>query len=366
MPSSDPPSTPPAGWFPDPHGGSGMRWWDGEKWTDHFQAVPPPPVGGEEAGITGQTPADTGPDTPPATPALSPEGESAATSDVQSPTAPAGPPMSQESGDDSGVTVRLWHLVAGAAALIAAVVIVIVVASSGGGDASSDAYAECSRELRPVMSEIQSLGGHLDVGLNQAAYSSQVGDLQAAYNRLKERQLSSSCRPSELGLGEAVETYAVASSEWSECIYELEEGCEGTVQEMWSEADKSIAATKRRLATLRTGGSDGVEELEAESTMLTEDALAKQQAYTAQIAIETYATEHGGSYEGATSAKLRSIEPKIPAGVEVPEVGLTYYVISVTSEDGEQFKIERAPGGELHFECSEAGKGACPESGEWS
>jgi hypothetical protein len=322
-----------------------MRWWDGEKWTDHVQPAPPPPVGGEEAGISGQTPADTGPDTTPATPALTPEDESAATSGVQSPAAPAEPPMSQESDDDSGVTVRLWHLVAGGAALIAAVVIVVVVASGGGDDSSSDAYAECNRELRPVMSEIQSLGGHLDVGLNQADYSSQVGDLQAVYNGLEERHISSSCRPVVLGLGEAVETYAVASSEWGECIYNLEEGCERTVEKMWSEADKSIATSKRRMATLRTGGPDGVEELEAESKVLSEDALAKVQAHTAQIAIETYANEHGGSYEGATSAKLRSIDPNLPAGLEVSEVGLTYYVISVSSEGGEQFKIERAPGG---------------------
>jgi hypothetical protein len=275
--------------------------------------------------------------------------------------------MSQESDDDSGVTVRLWHLVAGAAVPIAAVVIVIVLASGGGGrNSSSDGYAECNRELRPVMTEIQSLGGHLDVGLNQSDYSSQVGDLQAAYNGLKERHISSSCRPVVLGLGEAVETYAVASSEWGECIYNLEEECEGTVEKMWSEADKSIATSKRRLATLRSGGSSAVEELEAESSAMSEDALAKEQAHIAQVAIETYATEHGGSYEGATPEKLRSIEPKLPAGVEVPEVGLTYYVISVSSEDGEHFKIERAPGGELHFDCGEAGKGACPESGEWS
>ncbi|SKA90867.1 Protein of unknown function [Agreia bicolorata] len=25
----------PAGWFPDPSGGPGSRWWDGQKWTEH-------------------------------------------------------------------------------------------------------------------------------------------------------------------------------------------------------------------------------------------------------------------------------------------------------------------------------------------
>jgi uncharacterized protein YxjI len=35
---------PPAGWYPDPAGRAGTRWWDGQGWTDHVQqAAPPPP-----------------------------------------------------------------------------------------------------------------------------------------------------------------------------------------------------------------------------------------------------------------------------------------------------------------------------------
>jgi len=30
-----PPSPPPPGWFPDPDG-HGLRWWDGERWTEHY------------------------------------------------------------------------------------------------------------------------------------------------------------------------------------------------------------------------------------------------------------------------------------------------------------------------------------------
>lgn len=32
----------PAGWYPDPHGANGARWWDGTQWTD--QALPLAPV----------------------------------------------------------------------------------------------------------------------------------------------------------------------------------------------------------------------------------------------------------------------------------------------------------------------------------
>jgi uncharacterized protein YxjI len=35
---------PPAGWYPDPAGTPGTRWWDGRTWTEHVQqAAPPPP-----------------------------------------------------------------------------------------------------------------------------------------------------------------------------------------------------------------------------------------------------------------------------------------------------------------------------------
>lgn len=32
---------PPAGWYPDPTGRSGLRWWDGLDWTDHRRAPLP-------------------------------------------------------------------------------------------------------------------------------------------------------------------------------------------------------------------------------------------------------------------------------------------------------------------------------------
>ena len=35
---------PPPGWYPDPAGTPGTRWWDGHAWTEHVQqAAPPPP-----------------------------------------------------------------------------------------------------------------------------------------------------------------------------------------------------------------------------------------------------------------------------------------------------------------------------------
>ena len=42
-PDLSPPTAPPAGWYPDPHG-TDLRWWDGSAWTQHVQAANPPPA----------------------------------------------------------------------------------------------------------------------------------------------------------------------------------------------------------------------------------------------------------------------------------------------------------------------------------
>lgn len=37
------PPTPPAGWYPDPAGGSSQRYWDGQRWTEHTTPTAPSP-----------------------------------------------------------------------------------------------------------------------------------------------------------------------------------------------------------------------------------------------------------------------------------------------------------------------------------
>lgn len=54
---------PEAGWYDDPQGGGGMRWWDGERWSEHTTpppgslpepaATPPPAPGAPAAPATG-------------------------------------------------------------------------------------------------------------------------------------------------------------------------------------------------------------------------------------------------------------------------------------------------------------------------
>lgn len=95
------------------------------------------------------------------------------------------------------------------------------------------------------------------------------------------------------------------------------------------------------------------------------DAFAKERVHTAQVAIETYATEHGGSYSGATPAILRRIEPSLPTSLFVAGAETNSYALTMPSESGDQFSIVRRPNGKVAFTCVQRGRGGCPPSGTW-
>jgi type IV pilus assembly protein PilA len=95
-----------------------------------------------------------------------------------------------------------------------------------------------------------------------------------------------------------------------------------------------------------------------------QDSNAKSMAHTAQTAIETYATDHSGSYLNATPVLLNGIENTIDtANVAVPVANATDYTIVVTSPStGNTFTIKRV-GGVFTFPCTTAGTGGCPSGG---
>ena len=105
------------------------------------------------------------------------------------------------------------------------------------------------------------------------------------------------------------------------------------------------------------------------------DAKAKESAHTAQVAIETFATEHNGSYEGADNEKLNKIEPSLPATeAGPPEIAIVDhagadagYEITVTSESASNntFTVKNDKGA-LTYECTTEETGGCPEGGEWN
>ncbi|HET8863549.1 MAG TPA: type II secretion system protein [Solirubrobacterales bacterium] len=100
------------------------------------------------------------------------------------------------------------------------------------------------------------------------------------------------------------------------------------------------------------------------------DAKAKEYAHSAQVAMETYATDNNGSYANATPLKLEEIEPtlssatftNVAAGAFVPAPDPDGYTISIEGSTGQEFSVVNDEG-ELSFPCEVGGKGGCPDTG---
>jgi type IV pilus assembly protein PilA len=96
------------------------------------------------------------------------------------------------------------------------------------------------------------------------------------------------------------------------------------------------------------------------------DSKAKETAHSAQVAIETFATEHNGSYAGANPKALNEIEPTIPfeenaskevtSDVTVPAATANGYEVAVKSSTGNVFTIKNVKGA-MSYPCT------LPESG---
>jgi type IV pilus assembly protein PilA len=101
------------------------------------------------------------------------------------------------------------------------------------------------------------------------------------------------------------------------------------------------------------------------------DADAKAGVRTSQTAIESYATDNGGSYLGATAADLQAIESTLnDVNLSEPS-GLAddTYTIEVVAEDTENaFQITRNSDGTVDYTCDVGAPGkqaGCPTTGTW-
>jgi type IV pilus assembly protein PilA len=94
------------------------------------------------------------------------------------------------------------------------------------------------------------------------------------------------------------------------------------------------------------------------------DAEAKEYAHSAQVAIETYATDNSGLYTGADEEALETIEPTLAsADFEVVVAEGDEYEIDSTSTAERVFTIAN-DGGAIEFTCAPEG-GGCPPGGNW-
>jgi len=101
-----------------------------------------------------------------------------------------------------------------------------------------------------------------------------------------------------------------------------------------------------------------------------QDSSAKTQAASLQTAMETYATDHSGSYVGATLAELQAIEPTLndKTTAEAQAVGKaeaeTYEVSSKAVGSGNVFTILMNKG-TVTRSCTTEKTGGCPKGGKW-
>lgn len=99
------------------------------------------------------------------------------------------------------------------------------------------------------------------------------------------------------------------------------------------------------------------------------DAKAKEYAHSAQVAMETFATENGGSYAGAevgSGKNLNTIEPTLnSATLKIEKAAATEYEFYSESSNGNKFTIKNVSGS-ITFTCTTKGKGGCPSTGNWA
>lgn len=102
------------------------------------------------------------------------------------------------------------------------------------------------------------------------------------------------------------------------------------------------------------------------------DAKAKEYDHSAQVAIETFSTDHSGSYVGADEAALKAIEPTLGNAPELKVTGLeggvtvptaNTYMVTVKGSSG-TFSIKNNAG-TVTYPCSNEKHGGCPSGGDW-
>jgi type IV pilus assembly protein PilA len=97
------------------------------------------------------------------------------------------------------------------------------------------------------------------------------------------------------------------------------------------------------------------------------DAKAKEYVHSAVVAMETFSTDHNGTYSGANEAELKKIESTLNNAtfIEVEGEESTYKINIQGAKATQEFWVERNGTGELVFGCEEQGVGGCPAGGNW-
>jgi prepilin-type N-terminal cleavage/methylation domain-containing protein len=105
------------------------------------------------------------------------------------------------------------------------------------------------------------------------------------------------------------------------------------------------------------------------------DSASKAITRAAAAAMEAYANDNLGAYDGATATILHGIEPTVPSSMEVTpyancsgDSGTTCYVVKSPPNptSGNRFWLTKKTNGALLSDCSSHQIGGCPADGRWS
>ncbi|HEU5141551.1 MAG TPA: type II secretion system protein [Solirubrobacterales bacterium] len=111
------------------------------------------------------------------------------------------------------------------------------------------------------------------------------------------------------------------------------------------------------------------------------DAQAKSMVRSAQTAIETFATDNGGSYAAANgdpealsaiedtivTAETEGVDTEADVYLSAVVAGADTYTVTATSPDtGNTFDIERVATGVVNYTCETPGNAGCPTGGDWA
>ena len=111
------------------------------------------------------------------------------------------------------------------------------------------------------------------------------------------------------------------------------------------------------------------------------DASSKVEVRAAAAAIEAYAQDNLGAYDGATGTILHNIDSAVPAAEAVTGVAncgfltICFVITSVPNENTDHtFQIIRLKDGSYLYDCdidqtaanAQHGAGGCPSDGQWN
>ena len=104
---------------------------------------------------------------------------------------------------------------------------------------------ECVREVGPFISALEDLDSRLTVGLSFSDYSTRVGDVRVAYDRIDIPKLDAVCITLVGAPGEdAYNDYVAAYNTWNDCINNVDcsnDTITPQLQAQWAKATTTIA-----------------------------------------------------------------------------------------------------------------------------